>query len=967
MDALFEAIREECSTAVWTRAVQLSRSGTLDARQTHNDEIELRILTRGGMVSPLVVLSTRHRDWSCDCPSAEPVCVHVAAAAIAVRNALRDGKELRGLEAPVGKIVYRLLRDEGALSLERFVAHGENMKPLTARLTRIKSRDADGDISASQADVAVDLALGSVVSGKIPRVLMQRVLAALSEVAEVTLDGRSVEIAEPGAAFHAVVEDREGGFQLRAVQDPEVSEVFENGAVLRDGVLRAVGDAGLSARDIDELRRGRIYPFDQVADLVGRVLPALRERIAVEVNSRVLPTATEMAPRLCLDVEYDGECLNVLPTMVYGEPATARVDSGRLRYLGGTLPLRDEWAERRLAGRLESRLGMEVGKPRRLAGAEAAEFADNVRRWDGVTVQGNGLEACFVTGELKPRLDVAEGKSSFGFVSQDGEITRHADPRAVLSAWRNGDSLVPLIEGGWAPLPENVLERCGELVADLVAARDERGELPACSAPDLARLCEELGEPPPADFERLRVLAEDFHGIEPAELPGDLQATLRGYQVQGVNWLSFLSRASLGALLADDMGLGKTIQALCVVNGPALVVAPKSVLHNWVREIERFRPGLRQSTYHGPNRELDPEADITLTTYAILRIDGEILAGLEWDTVILDEAQNIKNSDSQVARAAFELRSRFRVTLSGTPVENRLDELWSQFHFINRGLLGGRRDFQERYARPIEDGDGKAIRRLRNRIRPFVLRRVKNEVASELPPRTEVVLHCTLAEREREIYEAIRAATRKEVVAKIRRGGNVLAAFEALLRLRQACCHPALLPGQQAEGSSKLALLLETLDNAVAGGHKALVFSQWTSLLDLTEPHLHRAGIEFARLDGSTRDRGDVVDRFQDPSGPPVMLVSLKAGGTGLNLTEADNVFLLDPWWNPAVEDQAADRSHRIGQDKPVLVQRLVAADTVEERLLTLQEKKRALAHAALDGGQQAAGLTRDDLLALLE
>jgi SNF2 family DNA or RNA helicase len=266
----------------------------------------------------------------------------------------------------------------------------------------------------------------------------------------------------------------------------------------------------------------------------------------------------------------------------------------------------------------------------------------------------------------------------------------------------------------------------------------------------------------------------------------------------------------------------------------------------------------------------------------------------------------------------------------------------------------------------MAEGDPRVGERLRQRIRPFMLRRLKKDVARELPPRTDVVMRCILSERERELYDAILAATRKEVIERVAESGNVLAALEALLRLRQAACHSGLIPGQQAPTSAKLDLLLDLLDKVLAEDHKALVFSQWTGLLDKVEPLLKAANIEFTRLDGSTRDRAGVVNLFQSDAGPRVMLVSLKAGGTGLNLTAADHVFLLDPWWNPAVEDQAADRAHRIGQDRPVLVHRLVAEGTVEERMLALQEKKRALAHAATHGTEAAFGLTRDDLLSLL-
>ena len=402
------------------------------------------------------------------------------------------------------------------------------------------------------------------------------------------------------------------------------------------------------------------------------------------------------------------------------------------------------------------------------------------------------------------------------------------------------------------------------------------------------------------------------------------------------------------------------------MSSSACARSPPSLLVNWTEESARFRPGLAVHGFHGPTRELDPNADVTLTSYAILRLDADRLAARRFGTVVLDEAQNIKNPESQVAQAAYRLDAGFRMALTGTPVENRLDELWSQLHFLNRGLLGGRSQFRQRYARPIADGDTVCATRLRERIRPFLLRRRKQEVAPELPPRTEIVLHCELDAAERAVYDAVRAATVEKVVAQLSEGGSVLAALEALLRLRQAACHADLVPGQRAQGSSKLELLASRLEEAAADGHKALVFSQWTSLLDLVEPVLERDGLAYTRLDGATRDRESVVKHFQSEAGPPVMLVSLKAGGTGLNLTAADHVFLLDPWWNPAVEDQATGRAHRIGQTRPVVVHRLVARNTVEEGILKLHARKRALAEVAVGTGDEAKGLTRDDLLALL-
>ncbi|HKP61238.1 MAG TPA: DEAD/DEAH box helicase [Polyangiales bacterium] len=964
--ALFEAIREQCAKGVWLRAEQMTRTSSIDAKHTPGDDIELRLITKGGMTSPRVVLSPAHLDWSCECPSEEPACIHVAAAILAVRNAQDAGQPLTGLSVPALKLSYRLRQLDGSLALERFYLRGKELAPLQTRLSAWKRRDGDDDVQASPPDMAVDVALGPVLSGKIPRPLVARVLAALSDCEDVTFRERPAKIGEPRPVIHVKVDDHPEGFRVSAEQDPEIAEIFDNGVVLHAGTLRAVGELDLSGRDVDELRKGRIYPFGQVADLVGRVIPALQERVPLSIASTLLPSATPMQPRLLVQTEFVDGALSVLPLLVYGDPPVARIDGGKLHYLGGALPVRNEDRERKLQDELTTRTGLEIGHTTRFMGRGALDAAEKLRRFGKLSVQGAGLDACFVAAPLSPSFELSETRSHFGFVSETDGGVRHASAEAVIEAWRRGEQLVPLLEGGFAPLPAAVLSRVGTLLSDLLAAKQDDDTLPACALPDLARLCEALNAPPPPSFTRLRELSGDFSGIQAAPLPANLNAQLRDYQHDGVNWLTFLSQANLGAMLADDMGLGKTLQALCAMGFPTLVVAPASVLHNWAAEIERFRPGLRVHTYHGPNRELSDHADITLTTYAILRLDDEILAARNWDTVVLDEAQNIKNADSQVARAAFALNARFRMTLTGTPIENRLDELWSQFHFANRGLLGGRSDFQERYAKPISEGDVATLQHLRRRIKPFMLRRLKRDVARELPPRTDVVVHCTLNDRERELYDAILAATRKEVIDQLAAGGNVLAALEALLRLRQAACHVGLLPGQAADSSSKLELLLELLDKVLAEDHKALVFSQWTSLLDRVEPLLTAAGIEFTRLDGTTRDRGAVVSRFQNEVTPRVMLVSLKAGGTGLNLTAADHVFLLDPWWNPAVEDQAADRAHRIGQERPVLVHRLVAEETVEERMLTLQAKKRALAEAATHGAEAAFGLTRDDLLALL-
>jgi SNF2 family DNA or RNA helicase len=664
--------------------------------------------------------------------------------------------------------------------------------------------------------------------------------------------------------------------------------------------------------------------------------------------------------------ERHGDALRLRADIVYGEPAIARIEAGALLTLGGEIPRRDRAAEERLAALLARELDLAPGQTLTLAPEAALALRPKLERLDA-ELRGGAHRDYFLAAPLAIDLSLAPGSFGVGFHTRiDGRSVR-VDGRAALAAWSAGSALAALPGGGFAELPADFLRQHGRALADLLAARGDAHELPGCALPDLARLCEALGEPPPEGFARLRALLESFAGLPDPALPADLHAELRPYQQRGVAWLAFLRDAGLGALLADDMGLGKTLQALCALRGRALVVCPTSVLHGWAEQARRFRPQARICVYHGAGRALDERADVTLTSYALLRLDADVLGAVKWDCAVLDEAQAIKNPDSQVARAAYRLQAAFRLTLTGTPVENRLEELWSQLHFLNRDLLGSRAHFEERYARPIAAGEPGVAAALRERLRPFVLRRLKAEVAPELPPRTEAVLHCELSDAERAVYDAVRAATRSDLVERLQAGGSVLEALEALLRLRQAACHSALVPGQHAESSTKLEVLGDALAEAVAEGHKALVFSQWTSLLDLVEPELRTRELGYGRLDGSTRDRGAVVDAFQASDGPPVLLISLRAGGTGLNLTAADHVFLLDPWWNPAVEAQAADRAHRIGQERPVFVYRLVALGTVEERILALQESKRALAQAALAGADRATSITREELLALLE
>jgi superfamily II DNA or RNA helicase len=980
MRTVLEAIRKTCLPGIWSQGVKLARERAVAAAAARPDELTFRVRAPGYATALTVTLYLEGPEWTCDCEGKTDPCAHVAAAAIAAAQSAEGGEPLASAPAlKPARLVYRLATKDRLLTVVRVLVHGDGREERLAESIASSVARGHEAWTPTQEDLHVERILGTPAREVVQPGRVRDLFAAFASDAEVTLDGKAVRLSSEAVLPHARVEDGPaGGFLLRLERDAAISSVVAKGVVRCGDELHPIGEASTSGELLERLPLERTFEVAEGAELITSVLPELARKIDVQVATSRLPRlAADARPRIEMDLSHQGHTLSVLPVLVYGDPPVARVDGNTLVALGDAVPTRRAGEEREVLRQLRDELNLVPGRRVDLDGTEAIRFAAKLRQWQKRHLGATHGDP-FTDRPLRPRMVLDGGTYDvvFELGSDEGEesgegqrIPRRADVAGVMRAWRDGLDVVPLEGGGWAPLPADWLARHGHLVADLLAARGTDKKLGPAALLTLGPLCDALEAPRPPELARLAPLFGQFEGIPRSRLPEGLRATLRHYQQQGVDWLAFLRDAELGAVLADDMGLGKTLQTICVLRGRVLVVCPKSVVYNWVDEINRFRPGLRTAIYEGSRRRFDPAADVTLMTYAVLRLDSELLAKEEWDMVVLDEGQAIKNLGSQTARAAFELRGKFRVLLSGTPVENRLEELWSAMHFANPGLLGGASHFQERYASPIASGDPDAAARLRAKIRPFVLRRTKGEVLRELPSRTDTVLHVELDEAERSVYDAVRVATRKSVAEKLAQpgGGGVLAALEALLRLRQAACHAGLVPGQQAETSSKVERLVEALEDAVAEGHKALVFSQWTSLLDRIEPHLGAAGIRFSRLDGSTRDRGAVVGEFQDDAGPPVLLVSLKAGGTGLNLTAADHVFLLDPWWNPAVEEQAADRAHRFGQQRPVMVYRMVTKDTVEERILALQEKKRRIAEVALGEASQAGGITREELLALLD
>jgi superfamily II DNA or RNA helicase len=549
---------------------------------------------------------------------------------------------------------------------------------------------------------------------------------------------------------------------------------------------------------------------------------------------------------------------------------------------------------------------------------------------------------------------------------------------------REGKKYVRLSDNSFAPIDAERIQSLLDREVELIVAAGKSGKLPLSQAGRVQELLQHATSSSVAAatkelFQKLQSIDE----IKPVKKPKGLKATLRPYQEQGLSWLRFIHEIGSGGVLADDMGLGKTIETIALLLSlkaekkeeplRALIVAPTSVVTNWVREIERFGPALTTALWHGAGRKEQADeletSNVIITSYALLRRDIDLLKELRLDYAILDEAQAIKNPMSATAQAAKELKAQHRLALTGTPIENRLSEIWSIFDFVSPGLMGPLPKFEERYARPIEQGNSERAARLRSVIHPFILRRTKTEVAKDLPPKLEVDKIIDLVPDQRAIYLQVLREVRATVMGEVEKQGMAKAQLHilaGLTKLRQAACDPRLLglPREFShDDSGKLSALRELVDEVESGGHKVLIFSQFVSMLKLIRQALDEDKIKYEYLDGSTMDRQERIERFQADPTISAFLISLKAGGSGLNLTAADTVIHFDPWWNPAVEDQASDRAHRIGQKKVVTVYRLVAAGTIEEKILELKQRKKDLVTSVLSedaGGEKT--LTKDDL-----
>ena len=965
MDEFFQTIREACSSKTWSKAVELVRIGTFAATQK-GDAVVVNINSAESAVQPIATLFVEDQDWQCTCSSAENPCHHVAAAIIAIRRAREKGQDLPKAAEDVGRLQYQFHTENHNLLLKRIIVQGTATQPLTTTLSALTSGRVKGPkLLSTPSDMEIDVLLGAEKSGQVALKNIPALLRHLKEGAcEVLLNGRKAQTNPEAIGLALSIDDDGPGVRITARKHPSVDMLFSNGyATTKNQDIHPAIIPEKTPLMEKIFKAGAFYGRQEFGELVGHVLPQLLDRYPVHINSRQLPKQGYSKPRIELElIDKYPEGLAVSCAIVYGDPIDTRIFNGKIENFGGRVAKRSIDEELILKDDLWRQFNLEMGPTVILPPVEAWKFIEKIGRFKGDVI-GEGYFKWRVQGELSPSIDWEDDLPRFSFHAGKSKSDKSASSTAVVNAWNKGEGLVRLDGGGFARIPEAWLEEHRELLAWMHAPKGEK-KIGNAAKISIQKTAQSLGVVAPSSLSDLR---KRFEKISEQKLKTPpLKADLRAYQAEGITWLHTLAEGKQGGILADDMGLGKTLQAMSLLKFQSLVVAPTSVVYNWKREIERFRPELKICLFHGKDRVIDEKADVVVTSYNLVRLSPQTFAR-EWRIVIADEAQFIKNPESQIFSVMCDLKADARFALSGTPVENRLDDLWAQMEFANPGLLGGRKYFNEQISSRIVKGDDLALENLRSRIKPYFLRRLKTEVATDLPPRTNIVRTVELSEQEKTLYSAILQKTRESIETidgeKTKSGLHVL---ELLLRLRQACCHPNLLPDTKGYESAKVNYAAELIESLVENKHKILVFSQWTSYLDLIEGKLRELNLTNLRLDGSTINRQDIVDKFQNKPEHRILLMSLKAGGTGLNLTAADHVFIMDPWWNPAAEEQASNRAWRIGQDKPVFVHKLVASGTIEEKIIQLQESKQKLSDSVA-GGDFAEAPTTKEILELLK
>ena len=974
-------------------------------------------------------------------PETNPVPPRPGAAAVQTRVAARKPSSLQRYAGGEPAELFIILPP----NIDQAIARGKVMLVFEATWSGgrcpLSALPKGRSFAFSQQDNAIIEHLETLTSGESPALLQldtkdfAALLPALAQHPNITLGKSSqVTVAKLPLKLPLRATLEENGEIVLALKDKSMAFVMAGDWVWQKQSFQPLG---LPPAAKDVLRAPVRVPRAQVPQFLGQHWPQLQAAGGLEANFKPEDFTLEpQAPRFLLELKGGLAQLGALLQCAYGPRimtvgVTASDESVWLpdpevptRY-----STRDLNAERAALARLQ-RSGFAGPDPQgkmQLLGQNAVlnffarEFPRLQREWNVTLDEQLENRTMKNIERVEPQFQItSSGVQWFDlgvvFASSGGETFSPADiQRLILS----GQSHTRLKNGKMAVIDTGAVEELQEVLLDCAPQQHAQGyHIDSRQAGFLEATLRQHTDWKVQAPSAWRDRAAKQSGDAKLECPplGDLETVLRPYQKQGVAWLGFLRQNGFGGILADEMGLGKTVQTLAFLNSlrtpnphphsslltPHLIVCPTSLVFNWVAEAKKFTPGLKVLALHGPDRHARfdqiVESDIIVTSYALIRRDAERYREMEFDTVVLDEAQHIKNRQTQNAQAVKAIKARHRIVLTGTPLENSVLDLWSIFDFLMPGYLGTAKDFRERYELPIaKEKNASAQTRLARRLRPFMLRRLKKEVASDLPAKLEQVSFCELSPDQRSVYQQVIEASRKEVLEAVGAQGvakSRMVVLTALLRLRQVCCdlrllklekqsdgvmksgsdaeidqaiQPSATPSLPSPSSGKLDLFGELLEEVIDGGHRLLVFSQFVGMLTLLKEKLTAEGIEFCYLDGSTTDRAGVVERFQTNAAIPVFLISLKAGGVGLNLTGADTVVHFDPWWNPAVEDQATDRAHRIGQTKVVTSYKLITRDTVEEKILTLQNRKREIIQATIGGEEEfAAALNWEEIQELL-
>jgi superfamily II DNA or RNA helicase len=933
-DVLFREIQKLSEKSQWSRAVDIARRGHITILGSEGSSSRIFRVPELG-VAHQVELFLDDPDWTCDCDSEDDPCLHVMASAICYRNQA----ELK-LTPESARLEYHLFESNGHLGMRREI-HKSNGERQLLDYSLSGAVSSSRPYQPSKLDVTIDAELRFTSAGILHATMADTLPKLLVDLPHLFYEGSQIKLHAQACGWRLSSVKFDRGYRVKLEQDPKALFWFSNGWVLYQDYLCAQQRlASLSeVVDVNSLRVGVILSDEAWLLFLSTKVPSIAKLVDVPQS---LTAGLKMQPlNVSIDVASSvggHSSLLFRSGLRYGD----RYDidqNNHMTSVDGSMAIRRLADEDKARDEFFAFFGLNLGESYELETARAIDVATRIAKWRG-EVRGEAWKQFLLIGDLCFQWEDPAEEACF--VSAGMETQPIKDVLACVDAGKNY-----LQKSGLLRIPKEWIEKYRSQLNGLI--QDTHSSVhPLLKKHIRQQIFSEISGGAP-NYEAFVGKILSVKNALPVTIRVDrTDVVLRPYQEVGINWMRELSQQGLGGILADDMGLGKTLQAILSIDVPALIVVPTTLLANWMREIRRFRPELSINRYHGSSRRW-VHADIVLTTYGVLRSERSTFLSQEWKHLVMDEGQLIKNHDSLAYQALTAVKARSRIVLSGTPVENRAEDLWALMSLVNPYFLGGIEEFRQRYLRVSEDRRRIQLVKLAEYVAPFLMRRKKVEVASDLPPRTEVIIRVSGDDVESESYQRLAVSARAAIGDK----NGALDILAWILKLRQHASDPSLINSEWQGLSAKMKVLMDRVGEAVQQGHKVLVFSQWTSLLDRIERRFQDAAISNLRIDGSrsAQQRASIVERFQEEGSEPVLIMSLKAGGVGLNLTAADHVFIVDPWWNPAAEDQAADRAHRIGQIRPVTIYKMITEGTIEEKIIELQQKKRDLMQTLVDGG----------------